>query len=58
MLIAAAIHMGFRYKTHVDNLGYDTLNASFNMSKGSSTISILKSDPIQGSRTIESGDNS
>ena len=35
MLIAAAVHMGFRYKTHVDNLGYDTLNASFNMSKRS-----------------------
>ena len=33
MLIAAAIHMGFKYKTHVDDLGYDTLNASFNMSK-------------------------
>jgi len=35
MLIAAAVHMGFRYKTYVDDLGYDTLNASFNMSKRS-----------------------
>jgi hypothetical protein len=33
MLIAAAVHMGFKFKTHVDELGYDTLNASFNMSK-------------------------
>jgi len=33
MLIAAAVHMGFKYKAHVDDLGYDTLNASFNMSK-------------------------
>jgi hypothetical protein len=33
MLIAAALHMGFKYKTYVDDLGYDTLNASFNMSK-------------------------
>ena len=33
MLIAAAVHMGFKYKTHVDELGYDTLNVSFNMSK-------------------------
>ncbi|MFL9503317.1 hypothetical protein ACJMQP_24935 [Rhodopseudomonas palustris] len=33
MLIAAAVHMGFKYKTYVDDLGYDTLNASFNMSK-------------------------
>ncbi len=33
MLIAAAVHMGFRYRTHVDDLGYITLNVSFNMSK-------------------------
>ncbi len=33
MLIAAALHMGFKYRTHVDDLGYDTQNASFNMSK-------------------------
>jgi hypothetical protein len=33
MLIAAALHMGFKYKTYVDDLGYDTQNASFNMSK-------------------------
>jgi hypothetical protein len=32
-LIAAALHMGFKYKTDVDALGYDTLNATFNMSK-------------------------
>lgn len=31
-LIAAAIHAGFEYRTHVDDLGYDSLNASFNMS--------------------------
>lgn len=33
MFIAAAVHMGFAYKTYVDDIGYDTLNASFNMSK-------------------------
>lgn len=33
MLIAAALHLGFKHKTFVDDLGYDTLNASFNMSK-------------------------
>jgi hypothetical protein len=33
MLIAAAVHLGFNYKTYVDELGYDTLNANFNMSK-------------------------
>lgn len=33
MLIAAALHMGFKYKAHVDELGYDTQNATFNMSK-------------------------
>jgi hypothetical protein len=35
MLITAAVHMGFKYKAYVDDLGYDTLNASFNMSKAS-----------------------
>jgi hypothetical protein len=35
MLIAAAVHMGFRYKTHFDNLGYDLPNVNFNMSKRS-----------------------
>jgi hypothetical protein len=33
MLIAAAVHMGFKYKTHIDHLGYETLNTTFNMSK-------------------------
>lgn len=33
MLIAAALHLGFKYKTYVDHLGYGTLNANFNMSK-------------------------
>jgi hypothetical protein len=33
MLIAAALHMGFKYKTYVDDLGYDGPNANFNMSK-------------------------
>lgn len=32
-LIAAAIHAGFRYRTYVDDLGYDSLNVNFNMSK-------------------------
>lgn len=31
--IAAAIHAGFRYRTHVDEFGYEEINASFNMSK-------------------------
>ncbi len=35
MLIAAAVHMGFRYQAHVDDLGYDTPNVTFNMSKAS-----------------------
>jgi hypothetical protein len=33
MLIAAALHMGFKYKAHVDHLGYDTQTLTFNMSK-------------------------
>lgn len=33
LLIAAAIHAGFKYKTYVDDLGYDIPNVSFNMSK-------------------------
>lgn len=33
MLIAAAVHMGFKHKAHFDELGYDTPNATFNMSK-------------------------
>lgn len=32
VLIAAAIHAGFDIRTHVDDLGYDSLNTSFNMS--------------------------
>lgn len=35
MLIAAAVHMGFKYKTYVDDLGYDLPNMNFNMSKRS-----------------------
>jgi hypothetical protein len=31
--IAAALHAGFKIKTYVDELGYDKLNVSFNMSK-------------------------
>lgn len=33
MLLAAAVHMGFKHKTYVDDLGYDAPNATFNMSK-------------------------
>lgn len=33
VLIAAALHAGFKMKTYVDELGYDDLNVSFNMSK-------------------------
>lgn len=33
MLIAAALHMGFKHKTHLDDYGYDEPNATFNMSK-------------------------
>lgn len=32
-LIGAAIHAGFKYKTFTDELGYDSLNVTFNMSK-------------------------
>jgi hypothetical protein len=35
MLVAAAVHMGFRYKTYFDDLGYDLPNVNFNMSKRS-----------------------
>jgi hypothetical protein len=35
MLIAAAVHMGFKYKTYVDDFGYDLPNMNFNMSKRS-----------------------
>ena len=35
MLIAAAVHMGFKYRTYVDDLGYDLPNVNFNMSKPS-----------------------
>lgn len=33
VLIAAALHVGFKMKTSVDEMGYDNLNVSFNMSK-------------------------
>ncbi|ANL51080.1 hypothetical protein AMC87_PD00958 (plasmid) [Rhizobium phaseoli] len=33
VLIAAAIHAGFLTKSHYDELGYHSLNATFNMSK-------------------------
>lgn len=33
VLIAAAIHAGFMTKSHFDELGYHTLNVTFNMSK-------------------------
>lgn len=33
VLIAAAIHAGFHYRTYVDELGYYDLNVNFNMSK-------------------------
>jgi hypothetical protein len=33
VLIAAAIHAGFQYRSYVDEFGYDNLNVSFNMSK-------------------------
>jgi len=32
-LIVAALHAGFRYKTHIDELGYESINVTFNMSK-------------------------
>lgn len=32
-LIAAAIHAGFKYKTYVDDHGYESLNVNFNMSR-------------------------
>lgn len=35
VLIAAAIHAGFKIKTYVDERGFDSLNVSFNMSKPS-----------------------
>lgn len=34
-LIAAALHLGFRYRTFLDDLGYDSPNVTFNMSKRS-----------------------
>lgn len=35
MLIAAAVHMGFKYKMYIDDFGYDLPNMNFNMSKRS-----------------------
>ena len=35
VLIAAAVHAGFKYKTYVDDFGYDLPNVNFNMSKRS-----------------------
>ncbi len=35
VLIAASVHAGFKFKKYVDDLGYDSLNVSFNMSKRS-----------------------
>ena len=35
MLIAAAVHMGFYYRTYVDHFGRDAPNTNFNMSKTS-----------------------
>jgi hypothetical protein len=35
VLIAAAVHAGFKMRTYVDNSGYDSLNVSFNMSRPS-----------------------
>jgi hypothetical protein len=32
-LIAAALYLGFRFKSYKDDLGYDHINVSFNMSK-------------------------
>jgi len=34
-LIAASVHAGFNFKKYVDELGYDNLNVTFNMSKKS-----------------------
>lgn len=33
MLMAAALHAGYRYKTYVDDLGYTSINVAFNMSQ-------------------------
>lgn len=33
ILIATALHLGFKMKTYVDEYGYDALNVCFNMSK-------------------------
>lgn len=33
VLIAAALHVGFKTKSHHDELGYHSLNVTFNMSK-------------------------
>ncbi len=32
-LIVAAVHAGFRYKTHLDELGYESVSVTFNMAK-------------------------
>lgn len=34
-LIVAAVHAGFSYKTHLDELGYEGVNVTFNMSQTS-----------------------
>lgn len=35
LLIAAAVHAGFQLKTSMDDYGYESMNAGFNMSKAS-----------------------
>jgi hypothetical protein len=50
ILIAAALHIGFKYKTDVDHLGYNTQNAAFNMSKAAIKVLDAEIRPWMGGR--------
>lgn len=45
MLIAAAVHVGYRYKTYADELGYTSINVAFNMSQTSIDDVLATHDP-------------
>jgi hypothetical protein len=44
-LIVAAVHAGFKYKTYVDHLGYESVNVAFNMSRVSIDDVLIEVDP-------------
>lgn len=45
VLMAAAVHAGYRYKTYADELGYTSINVAFNMSQMSIDDVLATHDP-------------